>query len=74
MKRNCFECGYEVRVCEICDAVIPKSAHGATRYCEVCRENTRIEYNRIKQAETRERRREWQIRVEELERQLAAIQ
>lgn len=72
MKRPCYECGYEIRVCELCDAVIPPTAHGATRYCEVCRKQNRAEYNRVKQGETRQRRVEWERRVAALERQLAA--
>ena len=71
MKRNCYECGYEIRVCEMCDAVIAPTAHGATRYCEVCRHLNKAEYNRRKQTETRQRRVDWESRVMELERQLA---
>lgn len=69
---RCDHCGYTVRLCKTCQAILPEEWHGSYRYCADCREINRSEYNRTSQIATRERRQDWQKRVEELERQLSA--
>ena len=71
MKGICEHCGYTVKVCVICQGIMPPATHGTMKYCGQCRRLKSAEYNRQAQAERRSTLREHQDRLESLEQQLA---
>ena len=70
VKGVCQHCGYEVKQCGSCGAILPPSTHSNVKYCAACRRLANADYNKAKQASHRANMRSWRERLAELERQV----